>query len=176
MSAGSPINELAPLLTTGSCRRRLFHLEVDGGPSAAGGWSSYVELKVVVLGLNEDEAQVVACARAGIAGYVTPDATLHELTSASARQLLGIAVPRHCCNATPQPCRSEVGRMIGMVAARLTPREAEIVQLIERGMSNKEIARHLTIQLATVKNHVHNILEKLAVRDRADAVRRGPVH
>jgi two-component system nitrate/nitrite response regulator NarL len=37
-------------------------------------------------------------------------------------------------------------------------------------MSNKEIARHLTIQLATVKNHVHNILEKLGVGDRVDAV------
>jgi two-component system, NarL family, nitrate/nitrite response regulator NarL len=61
------------------------------------------------------------------------------------------------------------GRMA--TAARLTPRESEIVRLIEHGLSNKEIARHLTIQLATVKNHVHNILEKLDVRRRADAVR-----
>jgi two-component system, NarL family, nitrate/nitrite response regulator NarL len=151
----------------------LFDMAVDGGLEALRRLSSHIELKVVVLGLNEDEGQIVACARAGIAGYVTQDATLHELTQrireatvgefrcpphVAATLLRNLAVPRFADERH-------------IVAARLTPRELEIVQLIERGMSNKEIARHLTIQLATVKNHVHNILEKLAVRDRANAVR-----
>jgi two-component system nitrate/nitrite response regulator NarL len=57
-------------------------------------------------------------------------------------------------------------------AVRLTVREHEIVQLIETGLTNKEIARRLHIELATVKNHVHNILEKLQVNRRADAVAR----
>jgi DNA-binding CsgD family transcriptional regulator len=52
----------------------------------------------------------------------------------------------------------------------LTQREFQILELIERGLSNKEIAATLTIELATVKNHVHNILAKLGVRRRMDAV------
>ncbi len=55
---------------------------------------------------------------------------------------------------------------------RLTPRETEIVDLIEQGLSNKQIARRLSIELATVKNHVHNILEKLEVARRGEAVAR----
>jgi DNA-binding NarL/FixJ family response regulator len=166
------VNELAPLLRAAAVDVVLFDLAVDGGLAALRRLTSYIDLKVVVLGLNEEERQIVACARAGIAGYVTRDATLHELTQrireatvgefscpprVAATLLRNLAVPR-----SDEP---------HVVAARLTPRESEIVLLIERGMSNKEIARHLTIQLATVKNHVHNILEKLAVRDRADAVR-----
>ena len=52
----------------------------------------------------------------------------------------------------------------------MTVRELEIVELLEEGLSNKEIAARLSIELATVKNHVHNILDKLDVRSRADAV------
>jgi two-component system, NarL family, nitrate/nitrite response regulator NarL len=174
VGAAACVNELTPLLSAAAVDVVLFDLAVDGGLAALRRLTSYIELKVVVLGLNEEERQIVACARAGIAGYVTRDATLHELTQrireatvgefrcpprVAATLLRNLAVPRF----------ADGGHV---AAARLTPRESEIVQLIERGMSNKEIARHLTtIQLATVKNHVHNILEKLAVRDRADAVR-----
>jgi DNA-binding CsgD family transcriptional regulator len=51
----------------------------------------------------------------------------------------------------------------------LSPREIEIVTLIERGLSNKQIATRLFIALATVKNHVHSILDKLDVRARGEA-------
>jgi two-component system nitrate/nitrite response regulator NarL len=53
--------------------------------------------------------------------------------------------------------------------AQLTARELQVVDLVERGMSNKEIARELCIELPTVKNHVHRILDKLGVCRRADA-------
>lgn len=53
--------------------------------------------------------------------------------------------------------------------SRLTPREREILALVEAGCSNKQIARQLDIRLATAKNHVHNILEKLGVRSRGEA-------
>ena len=55
---------------------------------------------------------------------------------------------------------------------RLTSREREIVRLIDQGLSNKEIARDLGIEVATVKNHVHNILEKLQVHRRGEAAAR----
>ena len=53
--------------------------------------------------------------------------------------------------------------------ARLTKREAQIVALLEEGLSNKEIAQRLVIEVATVKSHVHNILEKLKLSGRSDA-------
>ena len=56
--------------------------------------------------------------------------------------------------------------------ADLTRRERQIVGLIDQGLSNKEIASRLCIELPTVKNHVHNILEKLHVRRRGEAVAR----
>ena len=55
---------------------------------------------------------------------------------------------------------------------RLTARELEILELLERGMSNKDIARHLGIEVATAKNHVHNILGKLQVHGRGQAAAR----
>jgi DNA-binding NarL/FixJ family response regulator len=60
----------------------------------------------------------------------------------------------------------------------LTPRETEIVRLIDDGLSNREIARRLAIEPATVKNHVHNLLEKLHVSRRGEAaarLRRPPI-
>jgi DNA-binding NarL/FixJ family response regulator len=60
-------------------------------------------------------------------------------------------------------------RTSGPVSAGLTNREREILVLVDQGSSNKEIARRLGIEVATVKNHVHNILEKLRVRRRAEA-------
>ena len=57
-------------------------------------------------------------------------------------------------------------------ASRLTPRETEIVRLIAEGLSNKQIALRLSIEFATVKNHVHRILEKLEVDRRAEAAAR----
>jgi LuxR family maltose regulon positive regulatory protein len=53
---------------------------------------------------------------------------------------------------------------------RLTDREVEIVRLLEQALTNKEIARHLGIEVSTVKTHVHSILEKLRVGRRRDAV------
>jgi DNA-binding NarL/FixJ family response regulator len=54
----------------------------------------------------------------------------------------------------------------------LTQREGEVLQLIGRGMSNKEIARELALSIATVKHHVHKVLEKLQLPRRAQAMRR----
>lgn len=56
-------------------------------------------------------------------------------------------------------------------AGGLTPRAREIIGLIERGLCNKEIAVHLSIEVQTVKNHVHNILDKLQLQDRREAAR-----
>ena len=64
--------------------------------------------------------------------------------------------------ADQRPVRAELGE--------LTVRERQIARLLDEGLSNKEIAIQLCIEVATVKNHVHNILEKLNVQRRAEAV------
>jgi two-component system, NarL family, nitrate/nitrite response regulator NarL len=167
------ISDLMSLLTTTAIDVVLFDPAVEGGLLTLRRLHSNTELKVVVLGLCEDDGHIVACARAGIAGYVTHDATFNDLMQ---RILDAMAGDFRC---PPRVAASllrglALSRSVGdrdIAAVHLTRREWEIIQLIEQGFSNKEIARDLTIQLATVKNHVHNILEKLAVRRRSDAVR-----
>jgi DNA-binding NarL/FixJ family response regulator len=131
-------------------------------------------LFVVALGLQERDDLIVACAEAGIAGYLTPDSSLHDLRESITAAVGG----RFRC--PPEVAAVLVRRLAATSRARLpspptgpplTRREREIVRLIGQELSNKEIGRRLDIQLATVKNHVHNILDKLGVTSRADAVR-----
>jgi DNA-binding NarL/FixJ family response regulator len=64
------------------------------------------------------------------------------------------------------------GRAVGGQASNLTMRELQVVRLIDQGLSNKQIALQLEIELSTVKHHVHHILEKLEVARRSEAVAR----
>ncbi|WP_056761208.1 response regulator transcription factor [Terrabacter sp. Root181] len=73
-----------------------------------------------------------------------------------------------------------IGPLLGPLeyGSRLTSRELEVAALLQEGLSNKQIANRLTIQMATVKNHVHSILAKLDAPTRTDAaavLRRRPV-
>ncbi|MCP4664720.1 MAG: response regulator transcription factor [bacterium] len=129
--------------------------------------------RVVALGLAEVETDVVAFAEAGIAGYVGRDASIEELISAiesamrqelcCSRKIAGILLRRVAVLALGRGETEEV---------HLTPREHEVVALLEQGLMNKEIARDLHVEVATVKNHVHNILDKLGVHTRGEAVAR----
>ena len=130
--------------------------------------------RIVALAVPEIEREVIACAEAGIAGYVPREASLHDLVAAVESAACGELVisPRMAASllrrvsvlAADRPSRSD--------AVELTQREAEIVRHIEEGLSNKAIAARLSIEVATVKNHVHNVLEKLGVHRRAEVSRR----
>ena len=128
------------------------------------------EAKVVALGVPETEAHVVACAEAGVAGYVPRDGSLDDLVTS----VRAVARGEIVCSAKISASlmrRVAVLAQLGEAArpiARLTTREKEIVDLIALGLANREIAGQLGIELCTVKNHVHHILEKLGVRHRAD--------
>ena len=125
---------------------------------------------VVVLGLREIEHELLACAEAGVAGYVALDASVDELVTTIESASRGEMV------CSPQLAATLL-RHIGTLAseldrrasAALTSREVEIVALIDQGLSNREIASKLCIELPTVKNHVHNILAKLQVSRRGAA-------
>lgn len=138
--------------------------------------------RVVAFAVDDAlDAEVLACAEAGVAGWVGRDASAEEVVEAVLRAARGELL----CSARTAALLSR--RLADLARERrapspapvalLTPREAEIGDLLCRGVSNKQIARTLGLQLATVKNHVHNILEKLGVRSRAEAgaVLRGPV-
>jgi two-component system, NarL family, nitrate/nitrite response regulator NarL len=129
------------------------------------------ELRVVVLGVPDSESDILACAEAGAAGYLARNGSIDDLVAT----IRGIAQDRlHC----PPHIVSALVRRVGTLAAerrrtslseQLTRREMEILNLINDGLSNREIAGHLSITTATVKNHVHNILGRLDVSSRAEA-------
>jgi DNA-binding NarL/FixJ family response regulator len=129
------------------------------------------ETRVVIVGIADDDPEVLPLAEAGVAGYVTTDASAEELVCVVESVARGEAL------CSPRIAAALLQRVAALARdqrprpphAQLTTREREIVALIDQGLSNKEIARALWIEVATVKNHVHNILEKLNVTRRAEA-------
>jgi len=135
-------------------------------------------VKVVAITLGETEAEVIQLAEAGVAGYVLPDGSLDDLIIAVESAVRG---ELYC----PPRVAFTLLRRVGAIALgsatgtkeeaasspvhTLTGREREILQLVDQGMSNKQIARQLGIEVATTKNHVHNILRKLHVHRRIEA-------
>jgi DNA-binding NarL/FixJ family response regulator len=127
--------------------------------------------KVVALGVPETEPDVLACAEAGISGYVAREASLRDLVCAIESVARGEALcsPRIAASLFRRVAILSGAQLAGQRRAVLTTREHEIIDLIDQGLSNKEIASRLSIEVATVKNHVHNILEKLHVHSRSEA-------
>jgi two-component system nitrate/nitrite response regulator NarL len=130
------------------------------------------EAKIVALAMPEQESDVLTCAEIGIAGYVTRDgsltdvvAAIHAAASGEVRcspKIAGLLFRRVAALSTERRSNGMYGN--------LTTREAQILRLLQQGLSNKMISRSLGIELATVKNHVHSILAKLGVHRRAEAV------
>ena len=127
-------------------------------------------IRFVAFGVSEDGG-VLACAEAGISGYVGNDGSAEDLVLTIEGALRGeVVCPPRIVGALFQRLAALVNAQApDPSASGLTRRELEIIELVDQGRSNKEIARHLRIGPATVKNHVHNILEKLQVRRRAEA-------
>ena len=132
-------------------------------------------VQVVAITLGETEAEVVALAEAGVAGYVLADGSLDDLLVAVESAARG---ELYCPPRVAFTLLRRVGALAAQIKAEertegplsaLTQREWEILHLVDQGMSNKEIARHQGIELATAKNHVHNILTKLHVHKRINA-------
>jgi two-component system NarL family response regulator len=129
--------------------------------------------EIVVMDLIPVQAEVVEFVKAGVAGFILKDATIDDflqtiravakgkkvlppsLTGSLFYQIVEYAVHS-----------GKADRL--MKAVKLSRREHEVVDLIARGMANKEIARELNIAVHTVKSHVHNTLEKLALHTRLE--------
>ena len=126
-------------------------------------------VRVVAYALVEVAANVLACAEAGVDGYVPSHGSLADLVTAVECVANGGTV---CSSCMAAPLFRQLGQrpVAGHLPLALTPRERDIAELLDGGLSNKAIAARLGIELATVKQHVHNILDKLGVHGRAEAV------
>ena len=131
--------------------------------------------RVVALAVTRDEAQIIGCAEAGVCGYVEAEASVSELEHVLTSAVRNEAV---CAPWVTTALLQRIGKLARergadpAAAQRLTVREREVMALVTEGLSNKQIAARLRIELPTVKNHVHNVLDKLEVRGRFEAAAR----
>jgi len=127
---------------------------------------------IVVLGGGLSDEFVADLFEAGVDGYVTTSDTIDDLV-----RVLGAAARGELC-CPPQVARTlrerltklSVGAPRESRVGKLSRRELQVLTMLNHGHSNKEIARELRLETSTVKNHVHNIISKLGVRSRYDAV------
>jgi DNA-binding NarL/FixJ family response regulator len=131
---------------------------------------SQPEIHIVAYTVGLDDHSVLRCIEAGAGGYVSRDGTVDDLVATVE------SVVRGETRCSPRLAAALFRRVTSLAqsdasernpAVALTQRELQIVDLIARGLSNKEIASQLGLEIATAKNHVHHILEKLQVRRRS---------
>ncbi len=123
------------------------------------------EIKVIILTIHDEEEYIYEVTRAGAEGYIQKDIKPEELFDDIKKVMNGGRV---------FPSSVEKLVMEKSINSReleeLSNREQEVLEQLAKGMSNREIAEHLFISEKTVKNHVSNILRKLSVNDRTQAV------
>jgi two-component system, NarL family, nitrate/nitrite response regulator NarL len=132
------------------------------------------QTRILGFGVSDVPEDVVACAEAGLSGYVPCTASITDLIGAARRVASGYTVCsvaiadglfRHLRGAA-------LGSLPSSLEGVLTQRQQQIVRLMGEGLSNKEIARRLSLGTCTVKNHVHDILDRLQVTSRSEAAAR----
>jgi DNA-binding NarL/FixJ family response regulator len=130
--------------------------------------------KIVVIAIMENPEDIILWVEAGAEGFIPASVAAHEVTPLLMDILRGEqtctahvagSLLRRLCEVT----RTNISRAGGPTAPTLTRRELQVLELICAGMSNKEIARHLDIEVATTKSHVHNVLAKLGIQKRGQA-------
>jgi two-component system, NarL family, nitrate/nitrite response regulator NarL len=128
--------------------------------------------RIVALGCR-DAREVLAWAEVGVAGCATSDDSLAFVTDAIGRVAGGKEAWSDSATPILKQYALELARIRRTAAARpygLTPRESEVLELVSQGLSNKEIARILRLEVHTVKNHVQHLFRKIGVHHRGDLV------
>jgi two-component system nitrate/nitrite response regulator NarL len=130
----------------------------------------YPDSRVIIMDLLPVQEDIMDFVHAGVSGFILKDATFEELVSTIRSVADGAHVlpPEMTSTLFSQIAKEAVdrGRAMALEAVRMTPREREVVELIGEGLSNKEIAARLGIASYTVKSHVRNVMEKLALHTR----------
>ena len=131
--------------------------------------------KVLALGLADDIDDVLKYIEAGASGYILKDSSLLDLIEIIRSTQKGEAQVSAKMAAAMFERLSSLAKMFSIPGTNftddvhLTPREREVLECIGQGFTNQEIASTLLVELGTVKNHVHSILEKLNVSNRDEA-------
>jgi DNA-binding NarL/FixJ family response regulator len=128
------------------------------------------ESRVIVMDLLPAHEEIAQFVNAGVAGFILKDATFEDFvgTIRSVADGARVLPPRMTGTLFSQIAQSAVtrGAAEALEAVRMTPREREVIALIAEGMSNKEIAQRMGIATETVKSHVRNVMDKLALHSR----------
>jgi len=129
-------------------------------------------VRIVMLTASDEETDLYDAIKSGASGYLLKDASIDEVAKAvrlvaEGQSLISPAMAVKLLDEFKQLASSGAATV---TAPRLTDRELEVLRLVARGSSNREIARDLFISENTVKNHVRNILEKLQLHSRMEAV------
>jgi DNA-binding NarL/FixJ family response regulator len=130
----------------------------------------FPDVQLIGMGLVSSQADVIESVEAGASGFILKDATTKEFLGTIRAVANGIKVlpPQLVGSLFSHVIETALKKGRGKLASvvRMTKREREIIALIADGLSNKEIADRLNIAIHTVKSHVHNIMEKLALHTR----------
>ncbi|MGD8305654.1 MAG: response regulator transcription factor [Ignavibacteria bacterium] len=128
--------------------------------------------KIIVMDLAPVQADILQYVKAGANGFILKDASLNELLVTIRTVSKGETVlpPRLVDSLFSQIVQQAVGEGKSKLrdAIRMTKREREVIGLLSDGLSNKEIAQKMRISTFTVKSHIHNIMEKLALHTRLE--------
>jgi len=129
-------------------------------------------VKVLVLSASGEEADVLEAVKVGASGYLLKSATAGELAEAVARVRAGEPVfSANLAGLVLGEFRRMSGAVAGSTEPGLTPRETEVLKLVAKGYTYREIADKLVISVKTVQNHVQNILTKLQLSKRYELMR-----
>jgi DNA-binding NarL/FixJ family response regulator len=132
------------------------------------------QTRILLLGTVKNEAEFLQCVRAGISGYLLHDASSDEVLDGVRAVHAGEAVcPGALCTTLFRCFENEAASMVcGSPRRRLglTRREQQLVPLIAKGLTNKEIANHFSVSEQTVKNHLYRMKQKTGAEDRMDIV------
>ena len=132
--------------------------------------------KIVMLTISDEEEDLFEAVRAGASGYLLKDIPYDEVADVvravhGGQSLINPSMAaKLLAEFAAMGSRDGSGRVEQVPAPRLTEREIEVLKLVARGMNNRDIAKELFISENTVKNHVRNILEKLQIHSRMEAV------
>jgi DNA-binding NarL/FixJ family response regulator len=133
--------------------------------------------KIVILTISDEEEDLFEAIRAGASGYLLKDIPLDEVADTvravhGGQSLINPSMAGKLLTEFAALARrdDEEERAQEVPAPRLTEREMQVLKLVARGMNNRDIAKELFISENTVKNHVRNILEKLQIHSRMEAV------